>query len=304
MRQVIAGNGSDSTTATLDWLAANDMYRMPNLFLIGELYSPTALWLTDYESPLVWSCWGTFQPARCERTETVSQVGLAVASINFTLGAPDGGWGDFPQNTTQLNPLQIAMLGMFDNMRFRNWTCYMPTPGDANTLGACEEFGGFIGDTEYDRGEIRFTVNSYLAVVNQQVPTNVIENTNTLASYKGASPPAGLPSLPEFNVIAGSSETEVIGYCTGPTAGQQFDFVGGDFLCFNFGSGETLGGVFSVIQGTSKQTIGGQPCTIFTLYSPLPWPPTPGSDTFFLSQAWPLTGGFEFPYVPDPTGAI
>ena len=44
------------------------------------------------------------------------------------------------------------------------------------------------------------------------------------------------------------------------------------------------------------------------IFSPLPWPPTPGVDTFYVSTTAPINVGDEsyygFPYVPNPTQAV
>lgn len=63
MRRVTDGNGNDSTTALAAWLGVNDELWLRNLYIIGDPDDPASLWLTDHESPLVWSCWGDLQPS-------------------------------------------------------------------------------------------------------------------------------------------------------------------------------------------------------------------------------------------------
>lgn len=148
-----------------------------------------------------------------------AEIGLNVASldIDWTPAARS-----FFFNVSLVNPYQLAQIGYYDNWPVRVWTCYMPTPGDANTFGASELFGGRVAETRMERGLIRFTINSFLDVVNQVVPTNVIELTNTLAAYRGATPPAGLSQVPYFTVVEGSGTRTIYGDCTSPSAHQLF----------------------------------------------------------------------------------
>ena len=49
-------------------------------------------------------------------------------------------------------------------------------------------------------------------------------------------------------------------------------------------------------------TISGTNYNQFTVYKALPWAPTPGVDTFYVS-ATPVADEDGFPYVPSPTTA-
>jgi hypothetical protein len=312
MRQVINGLGLDSTAATAAWLSAGKNITLGNLILIGEPEHPQALWLTDFETPLLWPCWGTFYPAVIKRGSVTSAIGLQVQSLSLTWTPPNSA---YTQTVSNANPYQLAKLGFYDNWLVRVWTVYMPTPGDAATFGASELFGGRIADSTVARGSIVFTVNSFLDVVNEQVPTNVIELTNTVAAYTAATPPKGFSNIPQFAVIQGSSNTQVIGDQTFPVPHSilNTNVARQGFLAFNTGPGNTLGGFWSAIaQNTEINTltpIGGRTTfNQFLLNSPLPWPPTPGVDTFYVSGAAPIDQSdgdyFGFPYVPDPATAV
>jgi Uncharacterized conserved protein (DUF2163) len=307
MRKVTGGNGTDTTAAVAAWLAGGNELRLANLYLIGELEDPNALWLTDWEAPLLWSAWGTFQPAVISRGTVTSKIGLEVSSLDLT-------WSPkvvpFSQSVSTASPYQLAQIGYYDNRRVRIWTVYMPTPGDANTYGASELFGGRIADSTVERGAIKFVVNSFLDVVNQYVPTNVIELTNTLAAYTAATPPKGFSQIPQFNVITGDSPTQVVGDCTFPSQHHIFgtnDFQHG-YLVFNSAPGATLGGMWAAVQQNIKITIRHVDYNQFILYTPLPWAPTPGLDTFYVSRAAPIDqqdgSYYGFPYVPDPSLAV
>jgi hypothetical protein len=307
MRKVIGGDGSDTTTATAAWLAGGNQFLMANLYLIGEVGDPLALWLTDWEAPLLWSAWGTFQPAVIKRGSVASKIGLAVDSLDITWSPKAA---SLTSSVKTANPYQLGQMGIYDNWKVRIWTVYMPTAGDANTFGASELFGGRVADTTIERGDIQFKVNSFLDVVNQNVPTNVIELLNTAASYAGATPPPGFNHIPQFNVVTGNSTTTIEGDCTNLGPHQVFStnaFQHG-YMVFNNGPFATLAGVWSAIQQNVSVTIGGINYNQFLLYAPLPWAPTPGSDTFYVSGASPINQAdgtyFGFPYVPNPEAAV
>lgn len=313
MKKVIAGDGTDSTQRALGYLLARNELKMANLILVGEPEDPMSLWLTDWESPLRWSALsnsapsrrGTFLPARITRGAVDCAIGLEVKSLELTW-SPDIP-SSFAASIAKASPYQLAQAGFYDNWKVRIWRTIMPAPGgDADTIGAYELFGGRIGQTEIARGQIKWTVNSFLDVVNQKVPPNVIENTSTLASFKGATPPPGISRIPQFNVIAGSTNDVLILDCTFPSAHQIFptNAFNRGYVIFNDTSGATLARVFGII-GANKQTIiGGVHYNEIQLYAELPWPPTPGVDTCFISAAFPLNQAdgdyFGFPYVPAP----
>jgi hypothetical protein len=208
------------------------------------------------------------------------------------------------------NPLQLARIHYFDNWPVRIWKIFMPTPGDANTLGGCEWFGGRIGNCTLGRNQIEFSVSSFLDVVSQKVPANVIESTSVLAGYTAATLVAGETSNPTFQVFTGSTTTSIIADCLSPTANKIYSgnqFVAG-YMVFLKSAGSTLEGVWSAIGGNGKFTDGsGNDHSIFSIYSALPWAPTPGVDTFYVSTAAPINfsagGLYSFPFVPAPTSA-
>jgi hypothetical protein len=304
MRSFTGGDGSDTTAAVLAWLAAHRALIPADLYLIGDLDDPQALALTSWESPLCWPIWGTkdpvtgllrFLPAVVERGDIESKIGLAVSDLELTWTPLNTAYSESIETAS---PYQLAQLGFFDNKLFRCWTTLMPTPGDASTFGAAAMFGGRVGQSKTDRGKIVFTVNSFLDVVNEMVPTNVIELTNALAGYAGATPPAGMDAIPQFAVVAGSGGSPltagtIIGDETGPNAHQLFarDALRGGFLNFNAGAGATLARQLARIASNDVVVIGLNHYNRFILYDPLPWAPTVGVDTFFVSGAAPVNTG-------------
>jgi hypothetical protein len=308
MKRVTAGDGSDSTAAVAAWLAAQNELWIKTLYLIGDPDDSQALWLTDHDAPLVWSLWGKFFPANIRRGRVTTSLGLEVSDLDISW-SPNLRSFQF-ENTKFASPYQLAQMGFYDNWPVRVWTVYMPTAGDADTFGCSELFGGRIAESKTERGEIRFTVNSFLDVVNQTVPTNVIELMNTLAGYKGATPPAGLSAVPQFTVVTGSTTKIVIGQCTSPNPGQIFanDLFQFGFLVFNGGGQATLAGAWSAVQSNYATLAEGAQQNAFVLFSPLPWAPTPGDDTFYVSAAFPINKDdgeyFGFPFVPSPESSL
>ena len=314
MRTVIGGNGQDTTAAVKAYLLAGNQFTLATLYLFGTPDNPAAIYLTDWSSPLLWTPYGTFQPGVISRGTVESKIGFDSPTLDVT-------WTPvvtpYSANIASANPWQLVQQGYFDNLPFYSWTVYMPTAGDANTYGCSQLFGGVIGKTTTDRAKIVFSVDSFLYVTGQQVPTNVVELLNTVAAYTGATPPAGFATIPQFNTIIGDSNTVVEGQGIGSGGGGADYIYGTDvfqlgYMVFNGGPGSTLAGVWSAIQQNKSINIGGHNYNQFILYAPLPWPPTPvvagSGDTFYVSAAAPINQAdgeyFGFPYVPAAQNAI
>jgi len=302
MRQVISGYLQDSTAAAQAYLQTAQQLTLPNLYLIGYPEDPNALWLTDWESPIWWPCWGSsaYLPANISRGAVPSKTGLDVDTLDLTYTPSYVTYG---LTTATANVWQAAQQGLYDNIPVRVWTCYLLPGGDAMTLGCSTCFGGRIGRAKVDRGKIVFTVNSFLDVVNQQLPPNTIEMYSQTAAYSGATPPAGFSIIPQFNVERGASTTVVVGDCTniGPHHIFGTNVLRGGYLVFNPGS--TLGPTsWSAIQQNVEVNIGGNNYNQFVLYAPLLFPPTFPGDTFYVSAPSPNGGTEEngFLFLPAP----
>ena len=310
MRQFLDGSGNDVTNTVVAYLQAARQLRLADLYLIGEVEDPDAVWMTTWSAPLEWSIWGTFQPAVINRSRVTSKVGLEVDSLDVTWSPPLTAFGTSSATT---NPYQKAQLGSYDNRRVRIWRTVMPTPGDANTLGACEWFGGWIANTEISRSSIKFTVQSFLNVINQKVPPNVIELSNTLASFVGATPVLqdGETVVPTFTVKAPSNTNLILGDTIQPTAHKIY--ATGRFRVgyMVFLAGSTLAGYWAAVANNSNYAAGGGiHYNEFQTFQSFPFAPTPG-DTFYVSTQWPVDLGssgpgqyFGFPYVPQPVTAV
>lgn len=304
------GDGSDTTAAAFAFARSTDQLLLADLYLIGDLEDPMAVWLTNWPSPLVWSARGTFNPASIKRGRITSQVGLKVDSLDVTWSPPLTAFGT---SVATANPYQLAYQGFFDNKNFKLWRTLMPTPGDANTFGATPWFGGRIQPLEIGRGQIKLTVNSSLDALDQQAPPNVIEMSNTLASYVGNTPVLadGETSIPTFTVVAPSTQTTILGDSIQPTAHKIYTNNKFRLGFMVFLKGSTLAGYWSPI-GTNVtfNAGGGLHYNQFQVYGAFPWAPTPG-DKFYVSTQWPVdlasatAGQYKgFPYVPYPTTAV
>jgi len=319
MRTFTAGDGSDSTAAVKAYLLANNKLVLPDLIMIGELEESRTLFLTDYSAPLSWPVWGTFQPSVIGRrlsgsgggggkNKGVSQVGLQVTSLKLTWSPPIG---NFTNDVATTSPYQLMQNGFYDNKKVRIWRAVMgPTPGDVNTYGACEWFGGWVASTTVERGDITIDVSSFLNVIDQKVPPNVLQSSGSLAGNLAGAPviPDAETSIATFTVQAGSTETVILGDTIQPTAHKIYGYpklVNG-FLQFLTG---TLKGFWSGVATHSDFNAGGGThYNQIQVYAPFPWPPTPG-DTFYIGTQPPVNlqdavaGVYQyddFPYLPDP----
>lgn len=320
MKTCIGGDGSDTTSAVWAWLAANNNLPIANLYLIGEPGHPASIWLTDYESPLLWSAVPKkFLPAVIRKGAITNKIGLDIQQLTVTWSPRQTSYLDV---ISQASPYKLARHGYYDNWPVRIWDCYMPVPGDANTFGCSEAFGGHVAKIRTNMGRIEFTINSFLDVVDQRVPTNVVELLNTAAAYSGAMPPKGFTQIPQFTVLAGSTTNVIYAQQTFPGAGDILDsnIVQHGFLVFNTINpdeaadppvlGSTLGGVWAAIQQNTSAPApsGGGDANQFILYGSLPWPPTPGRDTCYVSGPAPINRDdgeyYGFPFVPAPELAL
>ena len=281
-----------------------------NLYIIGYPENPYSLFLTDHEAPLTYSLYPqqNFSPSVIKRGAIPCKIGLDSEAVSLT-------WSPGPATYANIigsaNPRTLAMQGYYDNWPVTMFAGFMPTPGDVNTLGCAVMFKGIIAETSVDRDKIAWNVNSLMVLLDQQVPTNVIEATNSLANYGAATPPTGFTKVPEFNTIVGSNDTIVIGDVLPPFSTHHIfttNVFQGGYLIFLPGPGSTLPAVWSAIAANSSITISGQAYNQFQLYSPLPWAPTPWSgsagDQFIVSAPVPTTGGYSFNYVPSPESAV
>lgn len=304
MRRCLNSAMVDVTAAVQSYLMSTPNPIIRYLVLIGDVTGPN-YFLTTHEAPVIFQPWGTFMPSVVKVGTVATKLGLEVqkTTVTWTPGNLQTG-----NTITTANPLQLARIHYFDNWPVRIWKCFMPTPG--GILGACEWFGGRIGNCTIGRNQLEFSVSSFLDVVTQKLPANVIESTSTLAGYTAASRPAGDTSQPTFAVFAGSTPSVIYGDTLSPSAGHIYaanQFNAG-YMVFLAGAGATLAGVWSAIGSSLEFTDGhANNHNQFNIYTPLPWAPTPTVDTFYVSTAAPINladgNYFGFPFVPNPTAA-
>ncbi len=305
MKKVISGLGVDTTATVMAAMKQKNLFWLADLYLIGEPDDPEALYLAAWEGPLHWSMYGTFLAADISRDTVPCKVGLEVPTLKVEWRPP---YSPPTQSLATAPAYQRAIAKYYDNWPVRIWRAYMPTPGDANTYGCREVFGGRVGDITVERGVIRFTCNAFLDVTNQNVPSQVVEISNPLASAIGATPPGDLDNVPSFNIIAGSTDVELICDCISP-AHHIFnnDELHNGFVVFENPAGATLARQWAGIQNNRTINIDGTDYNAILLYSRLPLAPTPGVDQFYVSGSSPvnLSDGdyIGFPYVPNPETA-
>jgi hypothetical protein len=311
VRRVISGDGSDSTVATQSYLNSTDRPILRDLYIIGTPEDPKALYLTNHEAPVLYSPYGMFWPAVVKRAGVEAKIGLDAQALAITWSPGASAQASKTSSTSTASPYQLAAQHFYDNWPVLILRCFMPTPGDADTLGCAVWFGGRVQNCKVGRNSLIFNTKSYIDVLKQKVPSTVVEVTNTLASTAAVTPPAGDASVPIFNCIRPSTETYIVADCLSPVANKIYsgnEFSGG-YMVFLSGPGATLAGAWSAIGQNGRWEDGnGNWHSEFTLYSPLPWPPTPGLDTFYVSTTPPLNlddeGYYGFPFVPLPQAAV
>lgn len=300
---MIGGDGSDTTAATKSFLDTHSDPFMANLYLIGELEDPGAQFLTDFEAPLSWPLYGIFRPGVTKRDTITAKIGLEVDDFSFEWSPPIT---PFTTDMATANPYQLARLHFYDAKPFKMFRTIGPTKGDANTFGACVLFGGRIKKSTPARAKITFVIESSASVFNAMIPPNVIEVTNPVAAYKGATPVLadGETVVARFTAAGGSNSTVVLGTATAPTAGKIYgrDKFRFGYLVFTSGP---LKGKWSAIGGNADLNAGaGVHYNQFSLYNALPWDPQPG-DQFYVSTAYPVDGtASPFLHVPAPEQSI
>jgi hypothetical protein len=311
MRRVIGGNGADNTAAAQAWLQNTPNPCIRDLILIGPPESPKSLYMTSHEGPVIYTPYGRFNPAVITRDQVKVKIGLDVEAMALTWTPGTSAQASATANTTTASPYQLAAQHFYDNWPVRILRAFMPTPGDADTLGCADWFGGRVQNCVVGRNKITFNLKSFLDVVAQKVPSTVVEVTNTLASTAAVTLPAGDGSIPVFSCIAPSTGTYIVADCTSPSANKIYpgNLFSGGYMVFLSGAGATLAGAWSAIGQNGRWTDGhGNSHSQFVIFSPLPWPPTPGVDKFYISKTAPINVGEEnfygFPYVPAPTQAV
>jgi hypothetical protein len=198
--------------------------------------------------------------------------------------------------------LQAFERGLWDNGTLRLWRAIMPEPGDCNTFGACELFAGRIAELSMTRLGVKIQANCPVELLDQQIPSNLIQPGNPAAEYGQGEAPAGVASVPTFAVENGSTAAVIVASCTGLTAGQLFAPGTFDFGYVRFTGGAAKGQLATVRR--SDQYTGHNR---FVLYEPLPIAPAAG-DTFearvpaVRNQS---AGSYQgFPYLPAPEATI
>lgn len=308
MRTFLDGSGADSTAAVESYLAAHRQLFPADLYVIntgpnyaGQYMGKTFL-LTDHPSALVWNYRGVFSPGVISRGGVTSKIGLEADTLEVTWSPHDSDvLASDGSGNTLLSAIEGFGCGVFDNGTLEVWRCLMPAPGDAATLGACLLFSGRIGNIDPDRLKAAITVISVLEVLNEMVPTNLIEPTNIVAQYTTGQVLNDGPST--FTLVAGS--TAAVLYAdpvSAPGGYTPADDLWTDGYVVMDAPGK-LGGSY---RGVRSQQYGSH--HVFYLYEALPFAPQVGDTLSAFVYVPPDAAGataqgseFDaFPYVPSP----
>lgn len=229
---------------------------------------------------------------------------------------PGNGWG-------LASTLKVAFTqGDMDGLPFTMYRAFMPTPGDADTIGIAQIFAGYISKSEITRSKVTVTVDSLMQVFQTKVPTQLIEPGDRGWSYIPRSKWDA-----SFTVLGNVSTTSVILLNFQDNFGQQPNY-GGDGSDFNDGWAlytyqpwqgdvapwETLRWNAYYSRRIRKMSLVNVDGTRYQveLYEPLPMQPwrlgSEGDQIFLWKKAGIANGsspyGPGFPYVPPAEAAV
>lgn len=204
-------------------------------------------------------------------------------------------------------PFLVAVrFGLFDGADFLYQRINMATPGDTSA-GAILMFGGLVGQVDYSNSAAQFTINSYLHLLDIQLPRNVWQPgcLNTLFDAGCTlSAAAFLNTGAVTNAVTPSGQTFSI---SGTAAGQATGF-------FNLGRVQFTSGANAGISRVIQNYVGGGSPTI-TVFPPFGNVPAVGdafnaypgcdkSQATCTSKFSNLTNFRGMPYVPNVSSGI
>ena len=319
MRQVISGSGADTTLAVQALLLGNNQPLLSELYEIGTPYrpfAPTRFLLTSYGGPLLYNppstfvpnpgditpqlvtyygAPGLFVPSVIKRDQLVSQFGLGSQTCKVT-------WTPLRTQTYRVPndpelPLEdlfaLFARGAFNNGSVRIWRVYMPTPGDAATLGAMALFLGRIADIEVGDDGILITAKTYLDALEEKIPRYTIQPGARVSQQGQLGSPGAEGELVYGGalILAGTTRKRLKTNGTLQTA-------------------HTLAGGYASLANGSMQILDNSndgTNNFLELVKPLAYLPVPG-DAVNIWMPWPQNnqgnGLPGFPYVPIPENQV
>lgn len=213
MKTVINGAGLDNTATAKLWLLQNrnmfvqDLYQIgpytpfgaPASGTAGRTYAPLQYYWTDADYPIKSTYLNTtYYPQRIERGSLKYEVGTKPSEYQFTVYTQEAQQplvygdssvrghppyqdaimtvGDSAGNWTLAQTLKQALAnGDLDGVPFSIWRAFMPTQGDADTIGVARMFFGYISKLEVTRSYVKITAASIIQTFQSQIPIQIIE---------------------------------------------------------------------------------------------------------------------------------
>lgn len=205
---------------------------------------------------------GPFWERSGYKAQTHWGLGTSVDSMTFDALPGSGTVEGFPF-------LLAVRYGLFDGADFTYQRINMGSPGDTSA-GAILMFGGRVAQVDYSNTVATFTVNSYLELLNFQLPRNIYQ-AGCLNTLFDASCGLSQSSFPSGGTVSVPGLPYAFDF-TGVAAGQPANF-------FNLGkvqftSGKNAG-LWSSVQSHS---VGGG-ISEMAVFPPFPFAPQAG-DTF------------------------
>jgi len=238
---------------------------------------------------------GPYFDRKDNKAKMHNAIGLTVDTLVFDVipGAAEIDGGPF---------LEAVRQGVFDGAELTYLGAYWPVGAYANPViptGTVKKFVGNVGQVNISRNLATFTINSYLEILNQNLPINLFQATCVNTLYDASC--TLLQSNFQTSAMAGSS-------CTQSTINATLSQASGYFNLgvITFTSGENEG----VSRTIGTYTKGG----VVNVIAPFPSAPAPG-DTFNIYPGCDrlfFTCGNKFnnspnfrgfPFIPGPEAA-
>lgn len=345
MKIVYNGAGSDNTATVKNYLLATRNPIVHNLFQIGPSRMPRplgtgqpadlppwAFYWTDADYPIHSTYLNaTYLPQKIKRSSLEYKIGTESSTLNIELNTLDiqqpliftaspRGMPPYQDAAMTLNnsadsaggwqmiyTLKAAIAqGDLDGLAFTLWRVFEPTLGDADTLGVCAMFRGYIGGATCSRSKISLQVISLMQTLQTQTPTQTIQPSDRgwlytpRTNFDFATVVDYVHSASSFVWVTGATIADHL------IADGWMVFVASASVYRNSGTYPTYNSFYQRrirdnVTFSNPFGVGAE--TLLYMYEPLPWQARNGDTAFLFAPSTP-SGTKGFPYVPIPETVV
>ena len=342
MKIVYNGIGADNTLATKNYLLASRNPIVHNLYQIGPSRIPRplgtgqpadlpswAFYWTDADYPIHSTYLAaTYMPQKIKRSTLQYKLGTESSTLSLDLntldiqqpliltGSPRGmppyqdaamtlnGATDLVGGWQMIYTLKAAIAqGDLDGLAFTMWRVFEQTKGDADTLGVCAMFRGYISGAICTRSSISLQVASLMQTLQVQVPTQTIQPSDRgwlytpRTNFDFATVVDDLHTSSSFVWVTGATITDHV------LGDGWMVFVASAGVYRNSGTYPTYNSYYQRRirdNVTFSNPFGAGPAVLLYMYEPLPWKVYSGDTAFLFSPSTPSgTKGFKFVPIPE-----